>query len=298
MSRRWPRSSRRLLALALVLAACSSETSGPLFCEGIPEFDIYVTDLAGNVSALVESPGADGHAKWSPDGSRIAFVSSRDGNCDVYVMNSDGTDLNNVTNTSANELYPSWSPDGTHLVYASDESGRADLFILDLSSGERQGLVDTGLHHNYPAWSPDGRVIAFSGGTQPAGADVVHDIYTIDVLDGSVKEVTLQGELLLAPVWQKSGAKLSYLDRDGPLTIWVTNPDGVGGEEFLDGGFHSWSPDDGQLVFDREVDDGDVDIYVVNADGSGERLLVDSDGIDSLPDWSPSGHVIVFSSDR
>lgn len=285
-------------ALAAIAASCTSGPERADFCEGRPAYDIWATTLDGRVTRLTDAPGADGFADWSPDGSRIAFASSRDGNCEIYVMNADGSDPINVTGTDHDELYPSWSPDGTRLVFASTEAGGADLFVLDLSSGERSPITGGGLLHNYPDWSPDGSKIIFSGGAQPAGPDVVHDVYWIPPEGGPPTALTVQTELLSAPRWSPDGTSIAYLNHDGPLKVWVIDSLGRGGYDVTVGGFSTWAPDGGRLAFDREVDDGDVDIYVIDLGGSEEVLLVDGPGIDALPAWSPDGSTVLFSSDR
>lgn len=298
-----PPLQRRLLSgwfflSVLALAACSGGVERASHCQGIPDFDIWATDLEGNLTRLTDAPGADGHADWSPDGERIAFAASRDGNCEIYVMDSDGTNQVNVTNTEFDELYPSWSPDGSRIVFSSTEAGGAELFVVDLSSGERTRLTDDGLLHNYPDWAPDGETIIFTGGTQPAGPDTVHDIYQIPAAGGVPITLTVQSELLSAPRWSPDGTMISYLNHDGPLEVWVVDSQGRGGESVAVGGFSSWSPDGGMLALDREVSDGDVDIFTLSLDDSLESLLVDGPGFDAFPAWSPNGQVVVFSSDR
>ena len=65
----------------------------------------------------------------SPDGSRIAFTSTRDGNYDVYVMDIDGKNVKRITHSDEREDYPAWHPDGQHLVYVAEHGGRFDLFV-------------------------------------------------------------------------------------------------------------------------------------------------------------------------
>lgn len=294
----WLRFSAALLAVGLVVASCTVEAERTAHCRGVPDTDLWVVDADGRLTRLTDDPGADGFADWSPDGDRIAFAASRDGNCEIYVMDADGSNQINVTNSEADELYPSWSPDGNQIVFSSTEAGGAELFVLDLVAGERRQLTNDGLIHNYPDWSPDGQSIIFTGGTQPAGPDTVHDVYEIPVDGGSPVALTVQAELLSAPRWSPDGSLISYLNHDGPLKVWVMDSQGRGGEEVAVGGYSSWSTEGTSLVFDREVADGDVDIYVLSLEDSEESLLVDGPGLDTFPVWSPDGSTIVFSSDR
>lgn len=296
MSRRLVRSAL-LVAVALLLAACATDVQRAAHCRGLPEHDIWVTDLEGNASQLIEEQGADGFAAWSPDGTRIAFVASRDGNCEIYLMNADGSNQVNLTNSDSDELYPSWSPDGSQIVFASDEVGGAELFIVNVASGARSKLSRSGLLHNYPDWSPDGETIAFSGGNQPAGPESAHNIYLVDVATGLEEQLTVQAEVLFGPKWSPDGGSLTYFDNEGPFTIWVVGSNGSRAREVTEGGFNSWSPDGSAIVFDRGDDEGDVDLFVMTLDGE-PRLLVDGPGFDTLPAWSPQGDLILFSSDR
>jgi Tol biopolymer transport system component len=269
-----------VVILVLALAACSGGAERAAHCRGIPDFDLWATDLDGNVIRLTDESGADGFADWSPDGERIAFASSRDGNCEIYVMNADGSDQVNLTNSEFDELYPSWSPDGTRIVFASTEAGGAELFVLDVVSQERTQITRDGLLHNYPDWSPDGETIIFTGGTQPAGPDTVHDIYEIPAAGGPPVALTVQTELLSAPKWSPDGSHIAYLNHDGPLQVWTVDAEGT------------------MLAFDREVAEGDVDLFLINSDGTGEVLLQDGPGLDTTPAWSPLGEWVVFASDR
>lgn len=296
MSRRLARSAL-LVAVASSLVACATDVQRAAHCRGFPDHDIWVTDLEGNVSRLIDEPGADGFAAWSPDGTRIAFVASRDGNCEIYVMNADGSNQVNLTNSDSDELYPSWSPDGSQIVFASDEVGGAELFVVNVASGARTKLTRSGLLHNYPDWSPDGATIAFSGGNQPAGPESAHNIYLVDVDTGLEEQLTVQGEVLFGPKWSPDGGSLTYFDNDGPFTIWVVGSNGSGAMDVTEGGFNSWSPDGSMIVFDRGGDEEDVDLYVMSFDGE-PRPLVDSPAFDTLPAWSPTGDLILFSSDR
>jgi TolB protein len=272
--------------VVLVTACSGSERSA--FCRGEPDLDIWATDLDGTVLRLSDSAGADGFADWSPDGQRLAFVSSRDGNCEIYVMRPDGTDLANLTNSDGDELYPSWSPDGLEIVFSSE----GQLHVLDVGSRDRRQLSDSYLVHSYPDWSPDGQSIVFSGGAEPAGQGVTHQIYVMPVSGGEETPLTDQNSLLVAPRWSPDGRRIAFFDHADQFQIWTMNRDGSDQEIVLEGGHFSWSPDGSSLVHDREVGMGDVAIFL---DGV---LLVDSPGLDTLPAWSPDRTTIVFSSER
>jgi Tol biopolymer transport system component len=138
-------------------------------------------------------PGANG---------RIAFVSVRDRNAEIYTANPDGTNQTRLTNTPAQELTPAWSPDGTRLAFTSVTATRtsdgtsvnatADIYIINADGSGLRRLTNNSAYNTAPTWSPDGTRIAFSrstidpqiflSGNKPGIADLLSasaDIYVI-----------------------------------------------------------------------------------------------------------------------
>jgi Tol biopolymer transport system component len=133
------------------------------------------TELDGTSHNLTNNPADDARPAWSRDGSRIAFMSNRDGNYEIYVMNADGADPLRLTCDSADDWAPDWSPDGSHIVFQSDRPGHPEVYAMDAANttcGGEIGLnrltntdcssCTTGEPRNLdPSWSSDGSQIAF-----------------------------------------------------------------------------------------------------------------------------------------
>lgn len=281
------------LAIAVYLVVACSSPPREALCIGGLNFDLWVADFDGGLVRLTDLEGGEADANWSPDGSRIVFTASREGNCDVYVMDADGSDLINLTRTQADESHPSWSPDGSQIVFVSSEQ----LHLIDVASGQRHQLTDSDIIHGFPDWSPDGERIAFSGGKEPPGPGVVHDLYLVAPSSGDETRLTDASSQLTAPQWSPDGTQITYFDHStDPLSIWIIHSDGSRATELTAGGHASWSPDGGQIVFDREVGPGDVDIYLVDFESRQEYLVVDGPDYDTLPAWSPDGTKVVFAT--
>ncbi len=99
---------------------------------------------------------------WSPDGSRIAFQSFRDGNWHLWSIRPDGSDPRQHTFGPYDDREPVWSPDGTKLAFSSDRSGNYDVWILDLGTGGVTRVTTHPGNEFTPAWSPDGSLLAFA----------------------------------------------------------------------------------------------------------------------------------------
>ena len=149
-------------ALLAMLAACDNPVSsdrGPVgrivFQASGLSTDIFVMNADGTgVVNLTESPESDVLPSWSPDGSRIAFMSDRDGNSEIYLMNADGTRPVNLTNHRAHDSSPTWSPDGSRIAFLSDRDGNGEIYLMNADGTRPVNLTNTPEHEGRPFWSP------------------------------------------------------------------------------------------------------------------------------------------------
>jgi TolB protein len=93
-----------------------------------------VSTDGSNERRLTENTIMDIRPRVSPDGKRIAFVSTRDGNYEVYVMNIDGSGVQRITRSEERDDYPAWHPNGKQLVTVSERDGEFDLYLFDVES--------------------------------------------------------------------------------------------------------------------------------------------------------------------
>ena len=101
---------------------------------------------------------ADSFPAWSPDGKRIAFSSERDGNDEIYVMDTDGSNLIRLTNRPELDWWPAWSPDGMRIAYATQKGKPGDwhheIWIMNADGSNQICLTLGPSDEAYPAWSP------------------------------------------------------------------------------------------------------------------------------------------------
>ena len=119
---------------------------------------------------LTGEAGDDRSATWSPDGRRLAFDSTRDGNTEIYVIDADGANPVRVTVAPGEDWAASWSPDGRTIAFTSDRSGSAQIWATTPDGAEPRQLTDDTSGNLWPTWSPDGSRIAITswrtGGSQ------------------------------------------------------------------------------------------------------------------------------------
>ena len=108
-----------------------------------------------NLMRLTDHPDDDTNPAWSPDGSRIAFESTREGYTEIYVMPVIGGDAVNVSRErGATDLGPTWSPDGSRLAFYSDRDGEWDIYVMTSDGSEVVKLTGDGGNDQVPAWRP------------------------------------------------------------------------------------------------------------------------------------------------
>lgn len=115
--------------------------------------EIHILDLAKKEERrLTNKPGYDSGARFSPDGEQIAFYGEQDGLWDIYLIETNGQNLRNLTQDSIECYSPSWSPSGDKLVYTAGSRNDYDLWVIDLKTREKTQLTDTPGRDQGPFW--------------------------------------------------------------------------------------------------------------------------------------------------
>jgi TolB protein len=232
--------------------------------------DLYLQRVDGTAVTQLTSDGADdAFPSFSPDGSRIAFCSTRSGTWQVYAMDRDGRNVVQVTSGRTQCVHPSFSPDGKRLAYSSmgARSGQWELWTADLETGS-QKMIGYGL---FPRWSPrkDVERIAYQRPRQRGSR--WFSLWTIDLVDGEGRRPT---EVAVSPV------------------AAIVTP--------------CWSPDGKRLAFATVIEPskdadgrtpGRQDVWTIDADGGNRQRLTDGGGSNLMPFWGADGRVF-FVSDR
>ena len=125
-----------------------------------PARGLWVRNPDGvNEVRLTDTP--DHSAVWSPRSDKIAFISERDGNAEVYLMDAEGTDQTRITETEAAEYDLDWSPNGKRLLFISERDGNAEVYVLEMDGNEQTRLTQNSAKDAQPRWSPNGKRIVF-----------------------------------------------------------------------------------------------------------------------------------------
>jgi len=150
---------------------------------------------------LTSHPAADWLSDWSPDGSKIAFWSYRAATRDVWVMNADGSNQTNLSNTYDMELGPVWSPDGSKIAY-----DRADeIYVMNADGSGQINLTNDPAMDGLCGWSPDGSKIAFVSQRDFDGDIYVseeHEIYVMNADGSDARRLTNNYAWEGCPAWQ------------------------------------------------------------------------------------------------
>ena len=249
--------------------------------------DIYSMDTSGNnIVRLTDSSGRDEAPVWSPDGSLIAFRTSRDGNDEVYVMNADGRGERNLTNNQAQDGLPAWSPDGKKIAFESDRGGDDDIYVMNADGTEPVKLTEGSGINRSPAWSPDGNSIVFT--TSRYGS---LELAVMDADGSNVRRLTTNNAVSFRSAWSPDGRTIAFeASIGGVFSIYLINTDGRGQVKLVElpGAQRSpkWSASGDAIIF-RSEHEGNNELYAVRRDGTGLYRMTRNPATDTDGAWSP-----------
>jgi TolB protein len=235
-----------------------------------------------NPIQLTENVIFPDEVKYSPDGSRIAYIAYLGKTHHIYVMDADGSNLFTLTNfathtDSEEEVeFPSdlfsfdWSPNGLHIIFEGEMNGQRDIFSIELDGSNLRNLTNTpDLNEFGPMFSPNGSLIAYSAGTSTES-----DLYLMSPEGTNQHRIIDLDGRSFQPVWSPDNYQIAFIsNRDGDEEVYVIDPDG---ENFAQLTFNEtreywldWSPDSCWLAYRSVVDDtGISEIFRTSPDGS------------------------------
>ena len=272
----------------------------------IPEsgsgWNVCIMDKEGNnLRKIVDKSFGFPVPTRSNSGEQLLFL--MDG---LYFVGIDGTGLTLIEGANGNA---GWSPDDkqiAYIKYSGDSRETSELFLYNIADKTHTLLQAGGNDKAWVNFSPNGKQIAYSAYNGNST-----DIYTINI-DGKNNQLLIQNGY--CPIWSPKGDKIAYLafGQDRSSQIFVANADGSGQKqltstvspEWWDTGFPrdgnsnpKWTPDGKKIVY-VSWENGKSEIFIMNADGSGQTRLTKAEYRDEYPEVTPDGNYILFASRR
>jgi Tol biopolymer transport system component len=291
---------------------------------------IYTVEAGGGPPKIIvdrDNGGINRHPAVSPDGKRVAFSSSRDGNYAIYLVGIDGQGLQRLTVSYGDDSEPAWSPDGSKIAFVRGYDGTSEghantstcaskIYVIDVPNPVAGGVevgtevsLTGGQGGTDPAWAPDGTRIAFS-----SYRDGNYEIYTMAPDGSDVIRLTNTAEAEAEPAWSPDGLSIAYaahLVRGQEGCGWIGTPISPGSidptEETpgiyimylgrnrrwrVSGGNGvtdpTWSPDGSSIAY-VSIYTGDRQLYTVDVASGLQTQLTFDPPPKSSPSWSSLG---------
>ncbi len=236
----------------------------------------------------------------TPEAGRIVFVSDKDGNPEIYSINTDGVDPDRLTNNTADDHSPQWSPDGSQIAFVSTRDGNPEIYIMNAN-----GTGITRITHNPsedldPAWSPDGKKIVYS-----SNRDDNYEIYTHNLETGEAERLTENISEDRHPDWSSKDGLIFYKSTQyGSVTLYALQvstkestrvelripPNGMSRPVF--------SVDGLKVVYETGIAKDKTGIILYDLDKKQSVELAGKNEANLSPAWSPTGRQIAFVTKR
>ena len=284
------------------------------------EFRVWDTTRCTNAAAQELPASGDGRpigcsraasptTSWRPSSAcaasprtEIAFVSSRGGSSEIYVMNADGTNARAATANRSINTFPSWSA-----------SGEVDpVYLVPLRATSRCSSSRRGAAASPAACSRSSadRLPQYRGVFAPLGPKLavvmsngdVAEIYTVGSDGRDLTRLTNNRAIDVSPSWSPDAYRIAFVsDRSGSPQVYLMNADGSDQRRITYQGSYNtnpaWSPDGRWIAYESRLE-GQFDIWLIDPGGGANVPLISHPRNDEAPTWAPNGRKLAFSSTR
>ena len=284
----------------LIFDACAFDPGHQDLLTGKRYFSLKTTDALIRLMAhrwadelVYRYTGEQGIAR-----TKIAFVGEKENGRELFVMDYDGHDPQQVTADGYLNLMPTWSPDRKSLIYTGYRDRKQQIMRRELATGREEVLVSPASLNITPTVAPDGKSITYA-----AAQEGNSDIYQIELDSRSPKQLTSHHSADLSPSWSPDGRHLAFTsDRGGRPQIYIMDADGSNVRRLTyDGDYNAapvWSPKGEWIVYVCRIPGEGFKLCRISPDGEQRSQITKGNSIDDSPSWAPNGRHLVFSSIR
>ncbi len=272
--------------------AANSRSDYEIFLLSLPADlqTLTADDVESSLANLSNNLAPDEDPTWAPDGTRIAFVSRRDQNPEIYVMDAKGGHQENITRHDDRDYEPAWSPNGMYIAFSSYRGAGAqqDIFFMTSNGETPQQISTTGWHYQQPTWGADSETIFYIKNTPDKNAS---EIVSYNITTGEQATITHRGKKTFSPDISPDGKWIIFTSSYGGFqNLWQVGIDGYNLKQLTDQiatqyADPVWSPDGKWIAFVSEGSPSNTLCIYELATGNIYNIL-SMPGLSS-PSWRP-----------
>jgi TolB protein len=261
---------------------------GKKYNSTIPEQKTIARKIASDI--LLALTGDEGEFS-----TKIAFVSKKKSQADIYTINYDGSEMKKVTSHDSIVIGPRWSPDRRYLAFTSYRDGRPEGYVRDLKNSTDKKIASFEGLNLCGSFSPDGSKLLLT-----LSKEGNEELYILELDSMKLSRITHNYSIDVSPTWSPDGNKIAFVsNRSGSPQIFVMDADGNNARRItFEGNYNtspSWSPRSDRIAYEGLIN-GKFQIFSIDAEGNNLLQLTFDNAKNEYPSWSPSGRQIVYSS--
>ena len=276
-------------------------------------YDIFIGDIyGGNTTQITKNKWIDFNPAISRDSKKIAFISDRDDNREIYIGDLHWIDgynqwrvgnLSNITKSIENDWTPVFSPVDDLIAYSTyfPKDDNYDIILMDYDGGNKQNISMSTSYDQFPQFSPDGSFIIYQGWEKGK-----MEIFFTNIIDKNrinlTRNVNYNDIVSHGNAFSPDGQSIVFTsERDGNRNIYTMNINGSDLQQITYNEANDYEPvfsPDGQSIVFTSERDGNREIYVIETTSKNLKNLTQSSGDDWNPRFYPDGNKIVFQSSR